>query len=186
MEYVLRLSCKRHHTRTIDVTESEVFSLTAQRQFDTYMGKPCKTCGRPISSMSIPAVEFNERTLALWLYNPDNIYSPQDEELILAQPEYLPLLLQGIDTKDALPSKRSTLLEALCVLVYDNTPSDMRGNSPFEKPSDNIPPEETDEAIRVAVLEELRGRANLVRELQIHMNSVYVNAVVFPMIGLEW
>jgi len=185
-EYIYQQTCERGHTIKEFLTEADAFSLRTLKQLSGRYGEPCKTCGRRISSLSTPTVEVNGRTLNQWLYNLDLAYSEQDEEFVLCDREFLPLLLEGVDKPDALPEKRAKLLEALCILAYDNTPSAMRKNSPFETTGLSIAPEEVDDDLRTTVLRELRKRIALLESLRLYMSCIYVQAVIFPMIGLDW
>lgn len=184
--YTYQQSCERGHTVKEFLTEAEAFSLRAQKQLIARYGEPCKTCGRRITSALRPTVDINERTLNQWLYNADLAYSEQDEEFLLCDRELLPLLLEGIDKPDALLEKRARLLDVLCILVYDNTPSTMRKNSPFETTTSSVSPEEVDDDLRLTVLTELKKRISLLESHRQYMSCIYVHVVVFPMVGLDW
>ena len=62
--------------------------------------------------------------LQAWATDADLTILQQDEDLMLADAETLPLLKEFIQGKDTLPAKRSVLLSALCILIYDNIPDE--------------------------------------------------------------
>lgn len=95
----------------------------------------------------------------------------QDEELVLANEEYLETMLNILDNEQGLPHKRGIIIEAMCVMVYDNV------NTINNTPS----PERTRRAERV--LNELTKRKPLVVEYK-NMVMDYVQKVVFPRLDI--
>ncbi|HRO98974.1 MAG TPA: hypothetical protein PLN54_06015 [Flavobacteriales bacterium] len=95
----------------------------------------------------------------------------QDEELVLANEEYLETMLNILDNELGLPHKRGVIIEAMCVMAYDNL------NTINNTPS----PEQAGRANRV--LQELTKRKSLVLT---HKNLVmdYVQKEVFPRLDI--
>ncbi len=52
--------------------------------------------------------------------------------------------------------------------------------------ADAIPNIEIDDSLRESVLCELKARISLFQPLDSYMCDLYINAVVYPMIGLNW
>lgn len=95
----------------------------------------------------------------------------QDEELLLADYTHIDALLAVLDNGTALPEKRGIIVEALCIVVYDNL-----------NPENPLPSSER-ERIADDVIDELLKRMPTVLE---HKNAVmdYVQKVVFPRLGM--
>ena len=132
----------------------------------------CPKCGSLESERAgcaIPALD-NE-ILEIWGKDDSLYFSDQDEHLLLAEEENIDLLLKFIDDKSLPESKRSTLLEALCVLVFDHTLNDENDH--------DIKPE-----IGNKVVDELINRIELFENLTTNDISEYIQEVVFPRLGL--
>ncbi len=95
----------------------------------------------------------------------------QDEEILLANEEYLGTMLDILDNELGLPHKRGIIIEAMCVMVYDNM------NTINNTPS----PDRAQRAERV--LEELAKRKSLVLTYK-NMVMGYVQQVVFPRLDI--
>jgi hypothetical protein len=59
-----------------------------------------------------------------WATNHELFLMPQDEELLLADGKYLDDILNILDTLSIPDQKINLLLDALCVIVYDNSIDD--------------------------------------------------------------
>ena len=92
---------------------------------------------------------------------------PQDEELLLADEPYVNMILEVLDTTPILDHKRDLLLDALCVIVYDNSNSD---NS------------QRDEQLRKRVVDELNKRQDMLK-LADKWIMDYIKVVVYPQLG---
>ena len=118
---------------------------------------------------STPAI--NHELLDEWSREPKLSFSRQDEDLLLADRETLPLLLTFVQRRDILASKRSILLSALCVLIFDNTPD----------PDD--PHAEGDFELAATVAEFLSRNSWLFSEINDDYIYDYIKAEVYPQIG---
>ncbi|WP_130733904.1 hypothetical protein [Flavobacterium sp. J27] len=96
----------------------------------------------------------------------------------MAELKHLKLLLSGIDNSDFLLSKRATLLETLCVLLYDYS-------FPMEE---TITKEEENEReiIALKIRPELLKRKEKIKKLGIEYGFIddYIKEVVFPQLDL--
>ena len=99
----------------------------------------------------------------------------QDEELILADFEYLPVLLDAIDDSSYMKFKIDILIEAVCVMLYDHT----SGAEEYSD-SENIERERIAQQIR----QELIKGKQVVIDSQAYMSD-YVKEGVYPQIGID-
>ncbi len=97
--------------------------------------------------------------------NEDYYFLDQDEELILAEERYIDLILDILDNYQIIDYKRKVLIEALCVLIFDNVKTD-------DKPNQDL----IDRLIK-----ELKERPTDVSNAKI-LISDYIAEVVFPML----
>ncbi len=107
------------HMVTLIITEREaVFELINKAT----LGWTCKKCwSRSVSIWFTKPKQINFSLLKEWATNPSLYLMEQDQHLILAEEQYLENILELIDTVPMPVIKRDTLMEALCVIVYDNT-----------------------------------------------------------------
>jgi len=111
----------------------------------------------------------------MWGNDPELRVLDQDEELILAEFEYLPMLLNAIDDSSYMGAKTDILIEAICILLYDYSVVS-------EEYSD---PEKVErEQIAQQVRQELIKRKQIIIQSQAYMRD-YVKEVVYPQIGIE-
>ena len=89
---------------------------------------------------------------------------PQDEELLLADEQYVDMILEVLDTMSIPAHKRDLLMDALCVIVYDNTNKD---NS------------QQDEQLKKRVIKELNKRQDKLK-LADKWIMDYIKDVVYP------
>lgn len=115
---------------------------------------------------------LDEDVLQAWATNADLTILQQDEDLMLADAETLPLLKQFVQRNDILPAKRSVLLSALCVLVYDNIP-------------DEDDPALGDEKLLNDVTQFLVHNVQLFQTIDDGYIHDYVKTAVYPRIGLQ-
>lgn len=120
-------------------------------------------------------IKIDKALLAQWGADSNLAFLEQDEELILAEIEYLPIILEAIDAKGYLPGKITTLLEALCVLLYDNVAN-----------SEEYSQEENQKRQQVAseVIPELIKRKELIKGASPAIRD-YIKEVVFPLMELN-
>jgi hypothetical protein len=101
--------------------ERKISLLDAAFEHSRAWEAPCPKCGSTKQrggTAEIPALSAEQ--LAIWAVNKDIAFYSQDEDILLARPESLNLLLQYLDDSQTLKSKRKTLLAALFVIIYDH------------------------------------------------------------------
>ncbi|MEM9981013.1 MAG: hypothetical protein AAF734_00865, partial [Bacteroidota bacterium] len=129
----------------------------------------CPNCDATTFSTVQTLIHLDKAILKEWATNKDLHLTPQDEELLLADELYLNLILQALDNFPLVDQKRNILLEALCIIVYDNSLED---NS------------HKDEALKQRVIQALNERK---AQLKLADDWVmgYIKAVVYPQLTLE-
>ena len=166
MKYEYQRACKCGNVDSYEVTRKEASFGLKEREI---WNKECSKCGsKDFASLSNPQPEFEIDLLLEWGNNPDYFFMEQDEDLLLAEEKYIEIILDVLDNHQILNQKRNVLIEALCVIIYDNSVSD-------EKNSDLIN--------RVAI--ELKKREKDVLNAQDWIMD-YIKKVTFPIIGIEY
>ena len=175
MDYRLTRVCK-------DCGNTDYFNLTkteaAFKLYDwaRFFYSPCANCGSTTcQSLSNPLVPIDQEILDMWGNDRELRFLDQDEELMLAEFEYLPMLLNAIDDSSYMGAKIDILIEAICILLYDNT----SGSEEYSD-SENVDRERIARQIR----QELIKRKQIIIESQAYMRD-YVKEVVYPQIGIE-
>jgi hypothetical protein len=132
-------------------------------------GKDCKNCSASkfITYYQTPDLDFE--LLKEWATNPELHLMEQDEELLLADEKYLDNILNILDNVSLLDHKRNLLMDALCVIVYDNT---IDGN------------EQKDENLKGRVIKELNKRTDQLK-LADDWIMDYLKEVVYPQLELK-
>ncbi|MFB9080421.1 hypothetical protein ACFFLS_20005 [Flavobacterium procerum] len=173
--YQLTRTCKECSNKDIfEITKIEcAFSLY---NFKEIWNKECSKCSSTICySLSKSFVAVDQEILDLWGSDEKLYLDEQDEELILAEMDYLPLLLSSINENKYLERKTEILLEALCVLLYDNTVDDEEfteeENKAREKNAALIRPE------LIKLKKQIKASEKYMMD--------YIKEVVFPQIGIE-
>ena len=133
------------------------------------VGKRCKNCSSSIFSTSYQTPDLDFELLKEWATNPDLYLMPQDEELLLADEKYLENILCILDTVSISDQKRNLLLDALCIIVYDNTVED----NP-----------QKDANLRERVIRELNKRTDILKQADDWIMN-YVKEVVYPQLELD-
>ncbi|MDM1298328.1 hypothetical protein HXZ94_07410 [Empedobacter falsenii] len=120
MDYYIILTCKDcFHEEKIAITKIEA-------AFDLYDSKalwekPCLSCSSVAKqSMTYSKSKLDKELMELWLKNDNYHFLEQDEELLLAEIENLELILFALDHENISENRELTLVETLCVLIYDN------------------------------------------------------------------
>ena len=147
--------------------EREISSLEAAFEHSRVWDAPCPKCGSTKQrggTTETPALSAEQ--LAIWAGNKDIVFYSQDEDILLARPESLNLLLQCLDDSRTLRSKRKTLLAALYVIIYDHLAQ--KRNDPLV-------------VSRVAAA--LRERRGMIAELGTRHIDGYILKRVSPSIG---
>ena len=120
-------------------------------------------------------MKLDKEILDIW-GNDEKLYlNPQDEEIILAEMDYFPLIITSINDDKYLIRKIEILLESICILLYDNT----------------VNPEEYDDDenhirqknAEIILPELIRLRDKIIESEKNIME--YIKKVVFPQLGIE-
>jgi hypothetical protein len=159
---IVRTCTSCGHGEKLIVTKRETaFELF---DFDNTLGKECKNCSSTTFTTSFQRPDLDFDLIKEWATNSDLFFMQQDEELLLAEEQYLEMILQVLDTISIPDHKRDLLMDALCVIVYDNTIND---NS------------QKDEQLKKRVIEELNKRLDKLK-LADYWIMDYIKKVVYP------
>lgn len=159
--------CRHEHSRQLS---PEIAAFVQRNQWDT----TCPKCGgSKYASVSFPRPSLTEPLLDEWSSNHDLSFSDQDEDLLLATAEDVPLLSHFVKRCDIPEQKRATLLSALCVIVYENT---------FD-PSD--PNAAIDTKLADRVIQFLKDNIQLFDEIDTDYLYEYIMEDVYPQLGLN-
>ena len=175
MKYQLTRTCK--DCKNIDLTEI----TKIEAAFELYDTKPiwktpCSKCGvNNCSSIGHHKPIIDKELLDIWGNDLKLFFMPQDQELILAEYDYFPMLLTAIDEAKYLKPKINVLIEAICVLLYDNTVSPEEYSE-----KENQERESLAEKIRP----ELERRKDRIIEAGENVWE-YIRIIVYPQIGIE-
>ena len=120
-----------------------------------------------MTSYQTPDLDFE--LLKEWATNPNLHLMPQDEELLLADEKYLDNILNILDNVAILDHKRNLLMDALCVIVYDNTIDDN---------------EQKDENLKERVIKELNKRTDQLKQADDWIMD-YIKEIVYPQLELK-
>ena len=145
--------------------------------FETYdFDVPCSKCGsKKYSSIGHQRPELDKELLDIWGSNTELHFMQQDEELLLAELENLPMILKAIDESKYHKRKIDVLIEAICVILYNNTfsPEEFSEKENLER-----------KTIADQVRPELMKRKKRISEAS-DVIMPYIKEVVFPQIGLK-
>ena len=92
------------------------------KQYNHFISQACSSCGSfEWEYISFPLPKINQINLDFWGQH-EKVYfgDGQSEMHHLADMKHLPLLLKAIDERSYLKIKQMVLVEALCILFYDN------------------------------------------------------------------
>lgn len=143
--------------QVISVTKREAaFELV---DYNQVIGQQCAKCSHDKFSTSFERPNLNYDLLKEWSTNLDLYLMPQDEELLLADEMYLDMILQILDSVIIPDNKQNLLMDALCVIVYDN--------------------QKKDEQLKNRVIKELTKRRDKLK-LADDLIMDYIKEVVFP------
>jgi len=97
--------------------------LTAAFEQTRAWKEPCSRCGSTdFSRESNDLPSLSRKQLEIWAINDELSFSEQDEDLILATPTNLELLLKFLDSPNSHIRQRRVLASALYILWYDAYP----------------------------------------------------------------
>lgn len=175
MEYIKEDQCKEcNKTTKVFLTKREMaFEELREIKFN------CSFCNSNVfQSRSFGPIEwYDEILFDEWGKTEKLNFYSQDEPIILAELEYLNLLLSGIDNSDFLLSKRATLLECLCVLLYDYS----YASNEYTQEQEKERKEKT-----LIIKPELLKRKDSIKKLGVEYGFIdsYIKEVVFPQLDL--
>ncbi len=174
MKYSTKRTCKDcNHIDIYPVTKIEAAFEGSNSSKIWKM--PCSKCGsKNCSGVSYSIVSIDQELLDIWGKDSKLFFLSQDEELILAEIDYLPIILKAIDEGNYLKGKIEVLIEALCVLLYDNTVKRKEYSKEYI---------EAGEEIATMVRPELIKRKDMVFAARKRIWD-YLKKGVFPQIGL--
>ena len=117
-KYTLTRICKCGYKEDFLLTKEEAaFELFG----DKYWKIPCSKCGgTKVDSVSHSTPEIDAELFKIWSENEDYQFLEQNEDLILAQMQNLELLLGAFDDINFPSEKKIIVLNALCILLFDN------------------------------------------------------------------
>ncbi|WP_232825787.1 hypothetical protein, partial [Algoriphagus litoralis] len=133
------------------------------------VGNKCKICSASKFMTSYQTPDLDFELLKEWATNPDLHLMPQDEELLLADEKYLQNILNILDNVAILDHKRNLLMDALCVIVYDNTIDEN---------------EQKDENLKERAIKELNKRTDQLKQADDWIMD-YIKEVVYPQLELK-
>jgi hypothetical protein len=135
---------------------------------NTVLGQKCKKCSSTTFSTTFEHPDLDFELLKDWATNSDLYLMPQDEELLLADEKYLENILNILDNVSIPDQKRNLLMDALCVIVYDNTIEDNQ---------------QKDENLKQRVIVELNKRTEKLKQADEWIMD-YIKEVVYPQLEL--
>ena len=152
--------CESEETRKLEKLQAAFIQ-------HSHWDQPCQNCGgTQFSTMSLPMPKLDVDIMEAWVKDETLNLMEQDEDIILASKENLELLKAYVVRDDAGPEKRSMLLSALCVLVYESDESE-DGQT-------------LEDAIKF-----LRNNRHLFEEIGDGAIFGYIKKAVYPKIGLN-
>ncbi len=137
---------------------------------------PCSNCNSiNCESLGHSYPPLDKELLDIWGNDPELFLMEQDQELLLAEYDYFPMLLKAIDESKYLKSKINVLIEAVCILLYDNTiaPEEYSEKENRER-----------ESIAEKVRPELIKRKDKIIEAGDSVMK-YIQKIVYPQIGVQ-
>ncbi len=138
--------------------------------------KACSRCGSTeCLNIARRFVTLDQELLDEWGMDAGLTLMQQDEELLLAEVHYLPMILRAVDEQLYLPGKIDALLTSLCVLLYDHTV-----NPEEYSPAENRQRKQIADRVRPELAQRKAAIGRAAGSI-----SGYIQEVVFPQIGLE-
>ena len=172
MNYQVKKTC----ANCKNVDSFQVSKIEAAFEKYNFSREPCTQCGSAsYQSMSHPRPKPDQELLDIWGCDLSLFFMSQDEDIILADPDNLTLILQAIDQKIYLKSKIDVLVSSVCIMLYDLT-----ANQEEHTDEENLEFVDLIELLQT----ELKKRQNSVICAENYILD-YIKKVVFPQIGLE-
>lgn len=141
---------------------------------DEMLGVKCPKCSGDKFTVSYRMPMLDQEILAEWAKEERLYLAPQDEELLLADEQYLEIIFNVLDDLRTLVRKKYILLDALCVIVYDNSTVDENLINPC-----------LDLKLKRRVLAELAKRKALLLQADSWIMD-YIKKVVYPQLAIEY
>ncbi len=164
--FIVRTCSHCGNQEEINVSKREAaFELV---DIHTILGPNCGKCNATSFSTTLEKPDLDVDLLKEWATNTDLLLMPQDEDLLLADGQYVDLILEILDHVSVPDQKRNILMEALCVIVYDNSIEGM----------------ETDDILKQQVIEALNQRAEKLKQSDKWIMD-YIKEVVYPQLTLD-
>ena len=116
-------NCKAIESLSINKREA-AFHLV---QPNHILGNSCKSCGGKIFSLMNEMPSLDADLIKEWANDEALIFLEQDEDLILAHEDYIDFIIEVLAQPSIAERKKSILLSALCVLIYDEVDEDING-----------------------------------------------------------
>lgn len=119
MKYTINTICKNcKHESIFELSKTEVaFDLLENKLWNL----PCEKCSSTEkSSLGTNKPTIDEELMEQWATQEDLKFLDQDEDLYIAEVDNIDLIIYFLERENTLPSKKNVLLDALCVLLYDN------------------------------------------------------------------
>lgn len=133
------------------------------------LGQKCIKCSSTTFSRCLESFQLDFELLKEWATNDDFHLVPQDEELFLADEKHLNNILKILDNVSIPDQKRNLLMDALCVIVYDNSIEDNH---------------QKDENLKQRVIGELNKRKEKLEQAEDWIMD-YIKDVVYPQLSLK-
>ena len=166
-----RVCIKCAHSDQLFVSKRDAgFELV---DIDEVYGKTCKMCGEIRFKTSYERPDLDIHLLKEWAADPELQLMEQDEDLLLADEEYLDSIFAILDTMVIPDYKRDLLMSALCIIIYDNTRID-----------DNVGSTAHQEQLAGRLIEALKSRIDKLR-LANDWIMPYIKNKVYPQLGFD-
>ncbi len=131
MKYTINTICKNcKHESIFELSKTEAaFDLVENKLWNL----PCEKCSSTEkSSLGTNKPTIDEELMEQWATQEELQFLDQDEDLYIAVVDNIDMIIHFLDAENTLPAKKIVLLDALCVLLYDNV-KDMEELSKKEK-----------------------------------------------------
>lgn len=133
------------------------------------LGESCKKCRSVRFTTNYLVPELDYELLKDWATNSELYLMPQDEELLLADGRYFDNILAILDTVSIPDHKRNILMEALCIIIYDNSVKE------------NL---HQDTELKNKVIQALNNRMNKLKSADGWISD-YIKKVVYPQLDID-
>lgn len=133
------------------------------------LGRTCRKCNSKMIITAYQTPDLDYELIEEWATNTELYLMQQDEELLLAEEKHLDNILYILDTVSIPDYKRDVLLEALCIIIYDNTHQD------------NV---HKDSELKDKVVAALNKRLDKLKLAESWISD-YIKDIVFPQLNLK-